>query len=74
MIIFNPANSWYCTMSQPARHSPLPAEVIRLKFPADCSQKKCDPGQLAVKSNPTGITSPVTAVSWDHKPCGCSQL
>ena len=32
------------------------------------------PSQLAVKSNPNGITNPVTAASWDHKPCDCSQL
>ena len=54
-------------------HSKL-AVVTGSVTPADCSHRVGDPSQLALKSNPTGITSPVTAASWDHKPCDCSQL
>ena len=54
-------------------HSQL-AAVTHFVIPADCSHKACDPSQLAVKSNPNGITNPVTAASWDHKLCDCSQL
>ena len=54
-------------------HSQL-AVVTHFVIPADCSHKACDPSQLAVKSNPNGITNPVTAASWDHKLCDCSQL
>ena len=43
------------------------AAVTDSVIPADCSHKACDPSQLAVKSNPNGITNPVAAVSWDPK-------
>ena len=54
-------------------HSQL-AAVTHFVIPADCSHRACYSSQLAVKSNPNGITNPVAVVSWDHKLCDCSQL
>ena len=43
-------------------------------IPADCSHRVRDPIWVGFDSQLTGITSPVTTVSWDHKVSDSSQL
>ena len=50
------------------------AAVTDFVIPADYSHRVRDPIWVGFDSQLTGITSPVTTVSWDHRVCYCSQL
>ena len=50
------------------------AAVTEFVIPADYSHRVRDAIWVGFDSQLTGITSPVTTVSWDHKVCDCSQL